>query len=107
MPKKLLLLSFFTLCGLATLVRAQAPAEVNDGRDSDRAEIRAHIDSIFRSFIDKDIPKLRATHSADWRGFLEDSDVAIKGIEEYMDSIGAGPDSNWGVKNPNTGMKSY
>lgn len=107
MLKKLFLLFLFAIAGLVMSVRAQAPAQGNDGRDSDRAAIRAHIDSIFRAFIDKDIPKLRATHSEDWRGFLQDSDVAIKGIEEYMDSIGAGPDSTWGVKNPNTGMKSY
>lgn len=107
MLKKLSLLCLFAITGLVMSVRAQASAPAGDGRDSDRAAIRAHIDSIFRAFIDKDVAKLRATHSEDWRGFLEDSDVAIKGIEEYMDSIGAGPDSTWGVKNPDTGMKSY
>ena len=107
MLKKLLVLSVVALAGLTTIVRAQSPAAAGDAREADRTEIRAHIDSIFQAFIDKDIPKLRATHSSDWRGFLEGSPVAIKGIEEYMDSIGAGPKSSWGVKDPNGGMKSY
>ena len=85
---------------------AQAPG--NDGaREQDKAEIRAHIESIFQAFIEKDIPKLRATHSEDWRGFLEYSDVPIKGIDQYMESIGAGPGSTWGVKDPHDGMKSF
>ena len=57
------------------------------GRASDRAAIRAHIESIFQAFINKDGDKLRATHSEDWRGFLEGSAVAIRGIEEYMRAV--------------------
>jgi hypothetical protein len=107
MQKKLMFLSLCAVAELAMITFAQAPAAVNDERETDRAEIRSHIESIFQAFIDKDIPKLRATHSEDWRGFLEGSPVPIKGIEEYMNAIGAGANSREGVKNPKTGMKSY
>lgn len=93
--------AFFAL----TIAQANLPG---DNRDNDRAEIRAHIESIFQAFIDKDVAKLRATHSEDWRGFLEGSRVAIKGIEEYMEAIGAGKnEKNSWMKDPNAGMKSY
>lgn len=72
-----------------------------DDRASDRAAIRAHIESIFQAFINKDVQKVRATHSEDWRGFLEGSPVAIRGIEEYMQAVGGG------LKNPNSGMSGY
>ena len=99
----------FTLfcAALLTTVFVSQATPPTDGSDADRAEIRAHIESIFQAFIDKDIPKLRETHAEDWRGFLEGSPVAIKGIEQYMTAIGAGPNSTGGVKNPNTGMKSF
>jgi hypothetical protein len=51
---------------------------------ADAAAIRAHIESIFQAFIDGDIDKIHATHSEDWRGFLEGSRAPIKGIDEYM-----------------------
>jgi ketosteroid isomerase-like protein len=107
MFKRLLAFSLLTFAALTATTRGQAPAPIGGGRDADRAAIRAHIESIFEAFVSKDIPKLRATHSDDWRGFLEGSPVAIKGIEEYMTAIGAGPNSTGGVRNPATGMKSY
>ena len=66
---------------------AQAPS-APDGREKDRAEIRANIESIFQAFADWDIDKIYATHSEDWRGFLESSRVPIKGINEYMTANG-------------------
>ena len=54
----------------------------------DAAAIRAHIESICQAFIDWDIEKIRATHTEDWRGFLENSRVPIKGIDEYMRANG-------------------
>jgi len=53
-------------------------------RTADAAAIRAHIESIFQAFIDGDQDKIYATHSEDWRGFLEGSRVPIKGIDDYM-----------------------
>lgn len=81
--------------------RTEASTGANDDRDADRAEIRAHIESIFQAFIDKDAAKLRATHSEDWRGFLEGSRVAIRGVEEYMQAVSGA------IKSPNTGLKAY
>jgi hypothetical protein len=41
-------------------------------RAADREAIRANIDRIFQAFIHKDIADLRATHAANWLGYLED-----------------------------------
>jgi ketosteroid isomerase-like protein len=57
-------------------------------RTADAAAIRAHIESIFQAFIDGDEQKIFATHSADWRGFLEGSRTPIKGIDDYMRANG-------------------
>ena len=57
-------------------------------RPADTAAIKAHIESIFQAFIDGDQDKIFATHSEDWRGFLEGSRVPIKGIDEYMRANG-------------------
>jgi hypothetical protein len=57
-------------------------------RSADAAAIRAHIESIFQAFIDGDQDKIFATHSEDWRGFLEASRAPIKGIDEYMRANG-------------------
>lgn len=57
-------------------------------RTADKAAIRAHIESIFQAFIDGDEQKIFATHSEDWRGFLEGSRTPIKGIDEYMRANG-------------------
>jgi ketosteroid isomerase-like protein len=68
-------------------MKAAAP-ESRDEREADAAAIRAHIESIFQAFIDGDIEKIHATHSDDWRGFLEGSRAPIKGIDEYMRANG-------------------
>lgn len=73
----------FVLAALSVTADAQS-----DHRDADRAAIRAHIESICQAFIDGDIEKIRATHTEDWRGFLESSRVPIKGIDEYMRANG-------------------
>lgn len=93
-------LFFFCLCamlGLATLARAQAPAS-SDGRETDRAEIRAHIDSIFQAFIKKDAAQLRATHHKDWLGYLEGSSTMIRGVGAYMNHNYVDPSSPYGMK---------
>jgi hypothetical protein len=94
-------LSLTLIASLIFCVSGFAQSGGPDDRAADRAEIRAHIESIFQAFIDKNGEKLRATHSEDWRGFLEGSPVAIRGIDEYMRAISGG------LKNPNSGMKSY
>jgi ketosteroid isomerase-like protein len=84
MLKKTLSLLF---CLLITFsIQAQTPQA--DNRAADRAEIRAHIESICQAFIDGDIDKIYATHAEDWRGFLENTRVPIRGIDEYMRANG-------------------
>src|SRR5215468_2329366 len=73
---------------IAGPVAKAVTVETQDDRAADAAAIRAHIESIFQAFIDGDIEKIHATHSDDWRGFLEGSRVPIKGIDEYMRSNG-------------------
>ena len=53
-------------------------------RPADAAAIRAHIDSIFQAFVDKDRAKLEATHGAEWRGFTPWSGHVIRGRDGYM-----------------------
>jgi ketosteroid isomerase-like protein len=67
-------------------------------RTADREEIRNHIDSIFQAFIHKDIAALRATHDANWLGFLEGSGQIIRGLDQYM-KVGANvnPASPYGM----------
>jgi hypothetical protein len=79
--------SILTLCFLCLFV-ANVFASTSDDRAADAAAIRAHIESIFQAFIDGDEQKIFATHSEDWRGFLEGSRTPIKGIDDYMRSNG-------------------
>jgi ketosteroid isomerase-like protein len=92
----------FLLVALAVcvLLFAVAPAFSQADRAADRASIKAHIESIFQAFINKDNAALRATHSENWFGYLEGSREAIKGIDSYMD---------WNTQDPKGryGMKSY
>jgi ketosteroid isomerase-like protein len=85
-----------TLILMANALTA-APA---DDRAADREAIRAHIDSIFRAFINKDKDALRATHDEHWLGFLEGSGAIIRGIDGYME---------WSTPNPSSpyGMSGY
>ncbi|HEY3580738.1 MAG TPA: nuclear transport factor 2 family protein [Pyrinomonadaceae bacterium] len=74
---------------LCLSVSAYASIAKDDAaRAADAAAIRAHIESIFQAFIDGDEQKIFATHSEDWRGFLEGSRTPIKGIDEYMRANG-------------------
>ena len=79
-----------------------------DDRAADRAAIRAHIESIFQAFIDWDVDKIYATHSQDWRGFLDETRTPIKGIDEYMHANGIDWPKVKGSKpqpNPNRGYR--
>src|SRR5712672_963216 len=79
-------------CAAATLIAA-----TDDDRSEDRAAIRAHIDSIFKAFINKDAAALRATHDQNWRGFLEGSRRIIRGIDQYMNATGGGGTGPYGM----------
>ena len=68
-----------------TLTNAHAVAQtLGTDRPADSAAIRAHIESIFQAFVDKDRARLEATHSAEWRGFTPWSDHVIRGRDGYM-----------------------
>ena len=86
----LLLAVFFAVTPVTTTVSTASigRAASEDDRARDRAEIRAHIESICQAFIDGDIDKIYATHTQDWRGFLENTRVPIRGIDEYMKANG-------------------
>jgi len=56
-----------------------------DRRPKDRDAIRAHVDSIFRAYIEKDRATIEGTHSAEWRGFLGASRSIIRGLDTYME----------------------
>ena len=60
-----------------------------DRRPKDRDAIRAHIDSIFRAYIEKDRATIEGTHSAEWRGFLGASRSIIRGLSSYMQGADA------------------
>jgi ketosteroid isomerase-like protein len=67
-------------------------------RTADRSAIRAHIESIFQAFINKDAVALRASHAENWLGYLDGSGTMIKGIEGYMDWNQVDPKSPYGMK---------
>jgi ketosteroid isomerase-like protein len=74
-------LVLFALVAVAAAEVVPVPPE---DRPEDRDAIRAHINSIFRAYIEKDRDTVRATHAAEWRGFLRVSRSIIRGIDEYM-----------------------
>jgi ketosteroid isomerase-like protein len=86
-----------TLAALLVLA-ATIGAAPQDDRAADREAIRAHIDSIFQAFIDKDAAKLRATHHQNWLGYLEGSRTMIHGRDGYMDNVYVDPKSSYGMK---------
>ena len=73
-------------------------AAPQDDRKADRDAIRAHIDSIFQAFIDKDAAKLRATHHKNWLGYLEGTRTMIRGVDGYMNNNYVDPASPYGMK---------
>jgi ketosteroid isomerase-like protein len=83
---------------LCFLIVAAGAGAADDNRDADRAAIRAHIDRIFQAFIHKDSAELRATHAANWLGYLEGSRTMIRGVEGYMNASGYfDPNSSYGM----------
>ena len=83
-----------------TLLLTSFTARAQDDRAADRAAIKAHIESIFQAFINKDNAALRATHAENWLGYLGEGRQMIKGIGDYM---------QWNEQDPKQpyGMKSY
>ncbi len=83
MTKTLALFGAAGLAVAAAVAAAETPATAG-ARGGDVAAIRAHIDTIFRAYIAGDRETVRATHSEDWRGFLNPSRSVLRGIDDYM-----------------------
>src|SRR5438105_12938321 len=86
------------LLAMPFVLVATLGAAPQDDRKADRDAIRAHIDSIFQAFIDKDAARLRATHHQNWLGYLEGSRTMIHGVGGYMDNIYVDPASPYGMR---------
>src|SRR5215467_3735441 len=84
---------------ISSAINAQ-PAKQPDDRDGDRAAVLKEIETITQAFIDSDIQKIHDTHSEDWRGFLNTTQVPIKGIDEYMKANGIPYPPPAGYKGP-------
>src|SRR5690242_15387958 len=69
---------------ITLLLMVAAAAWAQEDRAADREAVRAHIDRIFQAFIHKDSAELRATHAANWLGYLEGSREMIRGVDSYM-----------------------
>ncbi|MCH9651739.1 MAG: nuclear transport factor 2 family protein [Deltaproteobacteria bacterium] len=78
-----LILTYLFLLPLTMTVQGESVSAAGD-RERDTQLIRDHIDSIFQAYADKDAPRVRATHSEHWRGFLRSSPTILKGVDEYM-----------------------
>lgn len=78
-------LAIFVLVSSTVAVAMPAGAQTRGvDRPADAAAIRAHIESIFQAFVDKDRQKLADTHGAEWRGFTPFSGHVIRGRDGYM-----------------------
>ncbi len=87
-----------TTVGVLLLVALATTASAQNDRAADRAAIQAHIDSIFKAFINKDAAALRATHAENWLGYLDNSGTMLRGIKDYMDWNQVDPKSPYGMK---------
>jgi ketosteroid isomerase-like protein len=99
---------------LAFAVPAAAQGAADDAaREADAAAIRAHIERICQAFVDGDVTTIRATHTEDWRGFLETSRTPIKGIDDYMRANGipwpppSAPAPRAATPNPTRGFRVF
>jgi len=75
-----------------------------DDRAADREAIRAHIDKIFKAYLDRDCTTIRTTHAANWIGFTSDATSIVRGLDNYMDNSASYCRSN--TANPD-GLSSY
>lgn len=91
LKKSLLALVLFGLAAaLWTGSAARGVSDVaRDDRAADREAIRAHIDKIFRAYVDGDCATIRATHAPNWIGFTGQARSIVRGLDEYMNSSAA------------------
>lgn len=90
LKKTLFPLLFVGLLTTLWLAAARATGEgkiaARDDRARDREAIRAHIDKIFRAYVDGDCATIRATHAPDWIGFTGRARSIVRGLDQYMKS---------------------
>jgi ketosteroid isomerase-like protein len=55
-----------------------------DDRAADREAIRAHIEKIFKAYVEADCNTIRMTHSENWIGFNGQARSIIRGLDDYM-----------------------
>ena len=86
---------------------APVQAASDEARAADREAIRAHIDKIFKAYIERDCGTIRATHAQNWTGFTGGARSIIRGLDEYMNSS-AGFCLRSTPRNPNAqGLTGY
>ena len=81
--KRLFALSVVSLF-LGVCARAQIAPVPGERRPADRDAVLKGLDKIFQGFMHQDDEALRATHAAQWLGFLEGSSKVMHGVDEYM-----------------------
>jgi len=70
---------------LGALVASDSAAASDEAAAAaDRAAVVAHVDSIFRAYVDRDVATIRRTHTTDWTGFQGPSRRIERGIDDYM-----------------------
>lgn len=89
-----------------TTVEALVGENIQDARQADKEAIRAHIDRIFKGFINGDCNTLRNTHAQNWIGFTGNARSIEKGLEAYMNGT-----ARWCADptliNPAQGLSGY
>jgi hypothetical protein len=78
----------FTVIILIALAAGAKCQKTDFDNAADAAAVRAEIEGITQAFVDGDIEKIYATHSEDWRGFLEGTQKPIVGVNDYMKANG-------------------
>jgi ketosteroid isomerase-like protein len=78
----------FTVILLFALAAGAKCQKTDFDNPADAAAVRAEIEGITQAFVDGDIEKIYATHSEDWRGFLEGTQKPIVGVNDYMKANG-------------------
>ncbi len=76
------IITVIALSGFTCTAQAQSKSIAADERN-----VMAHVRSIFQAFVDQDVDKIRATHSADWRGFQIGVREVTDGIDAYMANV--------------------
>jgi ketosteroid isomerase-like protein len=81
----LLLTSCMTVVLFVALVtNSTSHVSAADDRAADREAIRAHIEKIFKAYIEGDCNTIRMTHSENWIGFTGQARSIIRGLDDYM-----------------------